>query len=305
MLNGGTILVRLVENEEKEKSQNIIRADIEKQAPEEQGQPTKNPKDSTSDAADKQPIPEVTESQEGEEDIKETKEKEEPKDEPKDEFIDEAKEETKEEHKTVPEAEPQETSTETPPKEKKQPEKSKRGKKTEDGKEKAQKSTKDTSEQENPDFKYIVRIANTNVDGNRTIPEGLIAIKGIGYRLAITITNILNFPRTKKVGDLTDDEVEKLIKIVESINTEIPGWMTNRQKDFDTGENLHIVSADIQRLYRDDVNRLKKIRCYRGIRHEQGQKVRGQRTRANGRSGATVGVQRKRVQQQQAAKKKA
>jgi len=273
-------LVRLDEDNEKEKPQNGNQADIEEQASEEQSEPIENPKDSTSDdASDKQPTQEVTGPQEVDEDIKVTKEKEEPKDEPK------------------------ETSTETPPKEKKQLEKSKKGKKTDDGKEAAHKPTKDASEQENPDFKYIVRIANTNVDGNRTIPEGLIAIKGIGNRLAIAITNILDFPKTKKVGDLTDDEVEQLIKIVESINTEVPGWMTNRQKDLDSGENLHIVSADIQRLYRDDVNRLKKIRCYRGIRHEQGQKVRGQRTRANGRSGATVGVQRKRVQQQAAKKK--
>ena len=39
---------------------------------------------------------------------------------------------------------------------------------------------------------------------------------------------------------------------------------------------------------------MKKIRCYRGIRHETGQKVRGQRTRSNGRTGLTLGVSRKR-----------
>ena len=39
-----------------------------------------------------------------------------------------------------------------------------------------------------------------------------------------------------------------------------------------------------------DINRLKKIRCYRGIRHEKGKKVRGQRTRSNGRTGLTLGV---------------
>ncbi len=38
---------------------------------------------------------------------------------------------------------------------------------------------------------------------------------------------------------------------------------------------------------------MKMIRCYRGIRHEQGQKVRGQRTRSNGRTGLTVGVTKK------------
>jgi small subunit ribosomal protein S13 len=43
----------------------------------------------------------------------------------------------------------------------------------------------------------------------------------------------------------------------------------------------------------DDVNRMRKMRSYRGIRHETGQKVRGQRTKSTGRTGTTVGVKRK------------
>jgi small subunit ribosomal protein S13 len=43
----------------------------------------------------------------------------------------------------------------------------------------------------------------------------------------------------------------------------------------------------------EDINILKKIRGYRGIRHENGQKVRGQRTKAHGRTGLTVGVVKK------------
>jgi small subunit ribosomal protein S13 len=38
---------------------------------------------------------------------------------------------------------------------------------------------------------------------------------------------------------------------------------------------------------------MRKIRCYKGIRHETGQKVRGQRTKSTGRTGTTVGVKRK------------
>ncbi|HOW33966.1 MAG TPA: 30S ribosomal protein S13, partial [Methanoregulaceae archaeon] len=43
----------------------------------------------------------------------------------------------------------------------------------------------------------------------------------------------------------------------------------------------------------EDINLLRKIRCYRGIRHETGQKVRGQRTKSTGRTGLTVGVKKK------------
>jgi len=45
----------------------------------------------------------------------------------------------------------------------------------------------------------------------------------------------------------------------------------------------------------DDINMMRKIRCYKGIRHETGQKVRGQRTKSTGRTGSTVGVSKKKV----------
>jgi small subunit ribosomal protein S13 len=215
--------------------------------------------------------------------------------------------EPKPEPKPKAEGEPKTDAKQEPKPDK--PEKKKKGKKgkekdeKEEGTEDKDKAKSKKPEEENPDFKYIVRVANTNVDGNKSLVYGLTAIKGIGDRLAILITDNLKMDRNKRVGDLSDDEVDKLAEMVESLNTKVPGWMVNRQKDIDTGEDIHIVSADIQRIFRDDLNRLKKIRCYRGIRHETGQKVRGQRSRANGRSGMTVGVQRKRVQQQQQKKK--
>jgi small subunit ribosomal protein S13 len=49
-------------------------------------------------------------------------------------------------------------------------------------------------------------------------------------------------------------------------------------------------------VLKDDINRLKMIRCYRGVRHESGHKVRGQRTRSNGRKGLTLGVSKNKNQ---------
>jgi len=69
--------------------------------------------------------------------------------------------------------------------------------------------------------------------------------------------------------------------------------MVNRPHDWETGADMHLYGSDIELRLRDDINRMKMIRCYRGIRHEQGQKVRGQRTRSNGRTGLTVGVIKK------------
>ena len=208
------------------------------------------------------------------------------------------------ESKSEPEPEPEPEPAMEPMEEKTAGKKPKKGsekkgdEKLKKDKEGKVKGDKQEDEVENPDFKYIIRVANTNLDGNLMIPYGLTGIKGIGIRLGIAITDNLDFPRDKKLGDLTDAEVEKLIKIVDNINEEFPGWMLNRQNDYEIGTDIHIISSDIQRQLRDDLNRLKKIRCYRGIRHEQGQKVRGQRTRSNGRTGMTVGVQRKKVQQQ-------
>jgi small subunit ribosomal protein S13 len=69
--------------------------------------------------------------------------------------------------------------------------------------------------------------------------------------------------------------------------------MANRPKDVYTGETKHLLGSDLTLINDEDVNLMRKIRCYRGIRHETGQKVRGQRTKSTGRTGTTVGVKRK------------
>lgn len=140
------------------------------------------------------------------------------------------------------------------------------------------------------DFKYIVRIADTDLDGYQTIEQALPKIKGIGRRTAIILVDRTGLPRNEKIGNLSDDQVNALAQALTELSTYVPAWMVNRQADFDTGENLHIFSTDLVTYFRDDINRMKKIRCYRGVRHEKGKKVRGQRTRSNGRKGLTLGV---------------
>lgn len=148
-------------------------------------------------------------------------------------------------------------------------------------------------EAEDSEFKYIIRIANTDIDGHLTLTYGLSSIKGIGYRVACTITDTLNLSRTTKVGNLDDATIEQISTYVQNIAENIPIWMRNRQSDYETGEDLHLVSTDLSLMVRDDVNLMKKIRCYRGIRHEGGHKVRGQRTKSNGRHGLSLGVSRR------------
>jgi len=143
------------------------------------------------------------------------------------------------------------------------------------------------------DFKYIVRLANTDIDGHRPVKLALTSIKGIGRRTAQGVLARAQVDPNKRIGETTDKEEEALKAAVESIVEDLPVWMLNRQQDYDTGDDLHIVGTEVEMTRKDDINRLKKIRCYRGIRHETGHKVRGQRTKANGRSGLTLGVSRK------------
>ena len=144
------------------------------------------------------------------------------------------------------------------------------------------------------EFKYIIRMADTDLDGNKTIIYALQGVKGIGYRVAEGIVKNLNLNPREKMGNLDDETIERIRKIVEEeLSDFMPGWMTNHRKDFHTGEDKHVLSADLDLQVQEDINRLKKIRAYRGIRHEKGLPVRGQRTRSNGRRGLAVGVSRK------------
>lgn len=153
------------------------------------------------------------------------------------------------------------------------------------------------------DFKYIIRVSNTDLDGHQPLKTALTSVKGIGQRVSNVVARELGVEPTTRAGDLSDEQVEQLQEIVDSLADRLPGWMVNRSRDLQSGENLHIIAGDIDMYKRDDINRLKKISCYRGVRHEHGQKVRGQRTRSNGRSGLALGVSR--AEQKKKAKEEA
>ena len=144
------------------------------------------------------------------------------------------------------------------------------------------------------DFKYIVRISNTDIDGDKNIVYGLKTIKGIGAHMANLIADEAKINKNLKIGDLKDLDIEKLQAIIDKVSESAPTWMLNHRKDYDTGEDIHLVGTEIEMRLRDEINIMKKIRSYRGIRHERGLPVRGQRTRANNRKGLALGVSKKR-----------
>ena len=144
------------------------------------------------------------------------------------------------------------------------------------------------------DFKYIVRVANTDLPGEGKLVKTLPNVKGIGKRTGLSLIRAIGLNPNKIVGELKDAEIELLNESVKKINEYLPKWMLNRRKDYETGDDLHFVSIDVSMMTEDDINRMKKIKSYKGVRHQSGHKVRGQRTYSNGRRGLALGVSKKR-----------
>ena len=146
---------------------------------------------------------------------------------------------------------------------------------------------------EDPDFKYIIRIANSDVSGEERLANALTSIRGIGSRISNAIINKLKLDARMLAGKLNDKNIAEIENAIANISDYVPKWLLNRQNDYDSGEDIHSVSIDLKMTLDDDLNRMKKVKSYKGIRHASGHKVRGQRTYSNGRKGLALGVSRK------------
>lgn len=147
------------------------------------------------------------------------------------------------------------------------------------------------------EIKQIIRVLNTDLEGNRPLYMALIKVRGIGFTFANSICNFLNIDKKRKAGSLSQEEVKKIEDLVNNPK-ELPSWLLNRRKDYDTGEDIHITTSKLKLIQEFDLKRLKKVKSYRGLRHAWNLPVRGQRTRAHFRKGRAVGVQKKKIKQQ-------
>ena len=122
----------------------------------------------------------------------------------------------------------------------------------------------------------MARITGVELPSNKKVNIGLTAIFGIGRSLAEEILSKAKVDSGVRVKDLTEEEVNKLRKIIES------GYK---------------IEGNLRREISSNINRLINIGCYRGIRHKKGLPVRGQRTRCNARTRKgrrrTVGIRKK------------
>ncbi len=148
---------------------------------------------------------------------------------------------------------------------------------------------------EKQEFRYMIRIANTDLPGNKGILYALRKIKGVGYSYANAICNTTGININKKAGELSDAEISELRNVIEENQHNFPTWMKNRRNDIETGEDMHIIGHDLKFTKETDLRRLMKIKTNRGLRHSWNLPVRGQRTRSNFRrsKGKAVGVKRK------------
>lgn len=122
----------------------------------------------------------------------------------------------------------------------------------------------------------MVRISGVDLPKKKRIPIALTAIYGIGRNNAISLLKKTNISPDKKPGDLKEEEVVKIQKMID--------------KEF-------LVEGDLRREVQENIKRLKNIGSYKGLRHSKNLPARGQRTRSNARTKRgkrkTVGAMKK------------
>ncbi len=150
--------------------------------------------------------------------------------------------------------------------------------------------------EQNPEFRYLVRVANTDLDGNKSILQGLRKIKGISFMFANAVCHAAKVDAQQKAGYAKEGEIKKIEAVLENPSKfDIPSWFFNRRKDVETGADKHVLSGDLKFNTENDIKQMKKIRSYKGMRHAYGLPVRGQRTKSNFRKnkGNVLGVKRR------------
>ncbi len=144
------------------------------------------------------------------------------------------------------------------------------------------------------EFRQILRVAGTNVDGTKKVVYGLTKIKGVGPSYAVAVIRASELRPEMRMGELTEGEVQKLEDVMkEPAKYGIPSRLFNRRKDVESGRDTHLIGPDLALSIKTDVDFMQDIRTWKGVRHSLGLKVRGQRTRTTGRKGRAVGVAKK------------
>ena len=109
----------------------------------------------------------------------------------------------------------------------------------------------------------MARIAGVNIPQNKLVQVGLTYIYGIGDKFSNEICKALEIPKSKRVNELTDDQILKIREYIDQKFT---------------------VEGNLRRENSLDIKRLIDLASYRGSRRKKKLPVRGQRTRCNART---------------------
>ncbi|MBW2993483.1 30S ribosomal protein S13 [Candidatus Woesearchaeota archaeon] len=149
---------------------------------------------------------------------------------------------------------------------------------------------------EEKEFRHIVRIANTDIDGKKGIAVGMRKIKGIGFQFANMVCSLAKVSKRKRIGDISDGEIQRIEAVIKDpAKHGAPSWMMNRRRDYESNEDKHLILADLKFTQDNDIKMMRKIKAYKGVRHSLGLTVRGQRTKGHFRKniGKVLGVKKK------------
>ena len=106
------------------------------------------------------------------------------------------------------------------------------------------------------------RISGVDLSANQKVLFALTKVYGVGRSQSAQILKLAHIDPTQKVTDLSSEELSRIQRALDSL----------------------MVEGDLRRSINDNIDRLKRIKSYRGLRHAMGLPVRGQRTRSNGRT---------------------
>lgn len=153
--------------------------------------------------------------------------------------------------------------------------------------------------QHDDNFRYIVRVVNTDLDGNKQVFMALQKIKGVSFMFANAVCEVLKLDKKKRVGYLTEKDVESLNDVLKNPQShDIPMWMLNRRKDPETGVDSHLVGTDLSYTVQNDIKNMIRLRVYRGTRHASHLPVRGQNTKSNFRKSKVKNAAKKKQRPQ-------
>ncbi len=148
------------------------------------------------------------------------------------------------------------------------------------------------------EYRYILRIMGTDVQGTLKTSYAVAQIKGVSAALSNAILRKAGVNPDLRVGFITESDISKIEDVIrDPAKYGIPSWMFNRRKDSESGKDSHVLSADLAFKIKTDIDGAKEIRSWRGYRHAYSLKVRGQRTKTTGRAGKALGVKKKTLMQ--------